>query len=95
MFSCVDDNPLPSIARSLCFVIEWRLFMAGRPSDPEIAHTEDNLASLSEIEQAAQVLLARLRTPADREEAQRILSAMERIRTREQARRARSRQEWK
>jgi predicted AAA+ superfamily ATPase len=69
--------------------------MAGRQPDPEIAQSEDNLASLSEIEQAAQILLARLRNPADREEAQRILSAMQRIRTREQARRARSRQEWK
>jgi len=69
--------------------------MAGRQPDPEIAKTEDNLASLSDIEQAAQVLLARLRTPADREEVQRILSAMERIRTREQARRARFRHEWK
>jgi hypothetical protein len=69
--------------------------MAGRQPDPEIAEAEDNMASLSEIEQAAQVLLARLRSPADREEAQRILSAMERIRTREQARRARFRQEWK
>lgn len=69
--------------------------MAGRQPDPEIAQSEDNLASLSEIEQAAQILLARLRNPADREETQRILSAMQRIRTREQARRARSRQEWK
>lgn len=69
--------------------------MAGRPSDPEIAHLEDNLASLSEIEQSVQILLARLRNPADREEAQRIFNAMQRIRTREQARRARSRQEWK
>ena len=69
--------------------------MAGRMADPEIAQSEDNLASLSEIEQAAQILLARLRNPADREEAQRILSAMERIRTREWARRARYRQEWK
>jgi hypothetical protein len=69
--------------------------MAGRHPDPEIAETEDNLASLSEIEQAAQILLARLRSPADREEAQHILSATQRIRTREQARRARSRQEWK
>lgn len=69
--------------------------MAGRQPDPEIAQTEDNLASLSDIEQAAQILLARLRSPADREEAQRILSAMQRIRTREQARRARFRLEWK
>lgn len=69
--------------------------MAGRQPDPEIAQTEDNLASLSEIEQAAQVLLARLRNPDDRGEAQRILGAMERIRTREWARRARFRQEWK
>jgi hypothetical protein len=69
--------------------------MAGRHPNPEIAQSEDNLASLSEIKQAAQVLLARLHSPADRAEAQRILCAMERIRTREWARRARFQQEWK
>jgi hypothetical protein len=69
--------------------------LSGRKPDPEIEQTEDNLASLSDIEQAALILLARLRAPADRAEAQRILSAMERIRSREWARRARSRQEWK
>lgn len=69
--------------------------MSGRKPNPEIEQTEDNLASLSDIEQAALILLARIRAPADRAEAQRILSAMERIRTREWARRTRSRQEWK
>lgn len=69
--------------------------MSGRKPDPEIEQTEDNLASLLDIEQAALILLARLRSPADRAEAQRILSAMERIRTREWVRRTRSRQEWK
>lgn len=69
--------------------------MSGRKPDPEIEQTEDNLASLLDIEQAALILLARLRSPADRAEAQRILSAMERIRTREWDRRTRSRQEWK
>jgi hypothetical protein len=69
--------------------------MAGRRPDPDLAQTEDNLASLSDIEQAAQVLLARLRTPTDREEVHRILSAVGRIRTREQARRTHFRREWK
>jgi hypothetical protein len=66
-----------------------------RLPDPEIEETEDNLASLLDIEQAARTLLLRLQRAIDKQETQRILDAMERIRAREQARRARFRAAWK
>lgn len=69
--------------------------MPGRKPDLAIADIENNLASLSEIVEAAEILLRRLRSPADLAETQRILSAVERIQAREKERRAQAQQCWK
>lgn len=69
--------------------------MPGRKPDQEIADMENNLASLSEIVEAAEILRRRLRSPADIAEAQRILSAVGRIQVREKERRALAQQCWK